>query len=563
MPTYERGPQGSGTARFARWMLTCAVRYWPEQSRHWGAALAAEIDESTNGFDAVRWSLGGMMFFARSVLSSVWTWLKLPAGSSLPGAASGPSLTPKRSRIFTAAVLAVTALLLALPEGRQAVQTVTASWLEFMPTNSDQRTLDKMAARAGKEKDAETLAFVALSSTRNSTPDAEQRAEKLVEQTVGLDPSFIWIYGAKNHGANLYPAQKEWMNRLQTSDPDNAVPILLEANAVADRKLSVIPHHANDSDFRTLGSDPQWMALMARAYAAPKYDSYFGKHIGLMQTVWNRNPNLPPEIPLMGLWSHAIPNLLQIRLYAEIQLNAAKKALAAGNTKQAEVLAQGVATFGARMTNSSATMIEELIGVAISRMADKEFAEIYTAEGKPEEARRATAHMDELEQATRHRFGRDDAGRAERARTFERQAVLVQGSAILSGLALVCGIVGIFALEVWRGKPAAQAGLWGRVMCFAADWAPVTLLVASGAFLVGFLPFQKVLADFRLSSFQPTDEMRLGEAMASLSTVPERVLGVDAAVTFWSAVTYTLSAIVVGMVAWGVYRSRRVQTKPA
>lgn len=560
MPTYESGPQGSGTARFARWMLTCAVRYWPEGSRHWGAALAAEIDETTNGFDAMRWSLGGIMFFARSVLSSAWAWLKLPAGSSLPGAAGGPSLRPKRSRIFTAAVLAATALLLALPEGREAVRTVTASWLEFMPTNSDQPTLDKLAARAEKEKDAETLAFVALSWTRNSTPDAEQRAEKLVEQTVGLDPSFIWIYGAKNHGANLYPAQKEWVNRLQTSDPDNAVPILIEANALAEQKLNL---RYNDKDDEKLADDPQWMALMGRAFAAPKYDSYFGKHIRLMQAVWNRNPNLPPEIPLMGVWSHAIPNLYAMRLYGKIQLNAAHKALVAGETKQAEVLTQGVATFGARMTNSSVTMIEELIGVAISRMADKEFAEIYAAEGKPEEARRATAHMDELEQASRHRFGRDDAGRAERARTFDRQAVLVQGSAILGGLALVCGIVGIFALEIWRGKPAAQAGLWRQVLCFAADWAPVTLLVASGAFLAGFLPFQKVLADFRVSSFQPTDEMRVGEAMFSLATVPERVLGVDAAVTFWSAVTYLLSAIVVGMVALGVYRSRRVQTKPA
>lgn len=561
MPAYENGPQSSGTARFARWVLTTAVRYWPEESRHWGVALAAEIDETTSGFDAMRWSLGGVMFFARSVLSSAWTWLKLPAGTSLPGAAGasgGPS--PKRPRIFTVAVLACAAVLLLLPEGREAVRTVTASWLEFVPTNSDQRTLDKLAARAEKEKDAETLAFVALSGTQNPTREMKQHPEKLVEETVTLDPSLIWIYGAKNHAANFYPVQKEWVKRLQASDPDNAVPILIEANALAERKGKL---RYNDKDDEKLADDPQWMALMGRAFAAPKYDSYFGKHIRLMQAVWNRNPNLPPEVPLMGLWSHAIPNLYAMRLYGRIELNAAQKALAAGDTKQSEALTQGVATFGTRMINSSSTMIEEWIGVAISRMADKQFAEIYTAEGKPEEARSATAHGDELEQATRHRFGRDDAGRAARARTFERQAAIVQGSVILGGLALLCAVVGIFGLEVWRDRPAAQPRLWRRVLCFAADWAPVALLVASGAFLVGFLPFQKVLADLRVSNFQPTDEMRIGEAMFSLATVPERVLGMDAAVTFWSAVTYTLSAIVVGMVAWGVYRARRVQTKPA
>lgn len=567
MPAYEGGPQISATVRFARWVLACAVRFWPEESRAWGAALAAEIDEATNGFDAMRWSLGGMMFFARSVISSAWTWLKSPAGSSLPsssaGGTSGPSLKPRRSRIFTVAVLAVAAALLLLPEGRVALQTVTASWLEFMPTHSERRTLDKLAARAEKDHDAETLAFVALSPTRDPSHEEQQRAERLVERTVALDPSFIWIYGAKNHSASYYPAQKEWVERLQAADPENAVPILLEASAVADQKLNASPGHPNDSDFQSLGDDPQWMALMGRAYATPKYDSYLAKHIRLMQTVWNRNPNLPPHIFLMGLWSHAIPNLFLTRQYADIELNRAKQALAKGDTKQAEALTQGVATFGARMTASSSTMIEELIGVAISRMAYKEFAEIYMAEGKPEEARRATAHMDELEQLARHRAGRDDAGRAERARTFERQAVLVQGSVILGGLALMCAVVGIFALEVWRGKPAAQIGLWRRVMCFAVDWAPVTLLAASGAFLVSFLPFQKVLADFRVSSFQASDELRLSDAMWSLVGVPEHVLGMDAAVMFWSAVTYTLSAIVVCMVAWGVYRARRAQAKPA
>lgn len=561
MPACEGGPQLSGLARFARAMLACALRYWPEDSRAWGAALAAEVDEATNGFDAMRWSLGGIMFFARSVLSSTWTWLKLPAGSSLPGAGAadgGGPLMAKRSRIFTAAVLVVAAVLLLLPEGREAIRTVAASWSEYEMTRADQRALDKLSARAEKDRDAETLAFVALSRTQSSTRDGEQRAERLVEQTVALDPSFIWIYGAKNHAANFYPAQKEWVARLQASDPDNAVPILLEADALAEQSGNL---QYNQKDDQRLADNPRWMALMQRAFAAAKYDSYLGKHIRLMQAVWNRNPNLPPDIILMGLWSHAIPNLYQIRLYGRIQLNAAKKALAAGDTKRAEALAQGVATFGTRMISSSGTMIEELIGVSISHMADKEFAEIYTAEGKPEEARRATAHRDELEQATRHRFGRDEEGRAARARTFDRQAVVLQGSVIVGGLALLCAVVGIFSLEVWRGKPAAQPGLWRRALCFAVDWAPATLLVATGAFLVCFLPFQKVLADFRVSGFQLTDERRISDAMWSLVSVPERVLGMDSAVTFWSAVTYTLSAIVVCLVARGVYRARRVASR--
>ncbi len=554
--------ESSVTARMARWALWCAVRYWPEENRAWGLALAAEIDETRSAFETVRWSFGGIMFFTRSVLSSAWKWMKLPAGSSLPGQL-GPEqrgLLPKRSRMFTAALLACAAVLLFLPEGRVAVQTVTASWLAFMPTNSDQRTLDKLAARAEKAKDAETLAFVALSPTSEGGHEAEQRAEGLVERTVALDPSYLWIYGAKNHSANYYPAKKVWVERLQAADPDNAVPILIEGSAMAQRKLQ--PHY-DDKDFEMLADDPQWMALMARAYAAPKYDSYLAKHIRVMRDVWDRDPSLPPDIILMGLWSHGIPDLRLTRLYAKIELDQAKKTLAAGDPKQAETLAQGVAAFGARMMGSSGTAIEELIAVAISRMADKELLEIYTAEGRAEEARRATAHMDELEQFLRKRFRHDEPGRATQVQTFQRQAALVQGAVILGGLALLCAVVGILSLELWRGKPAAETGLRRRVVCFAADWAPVTLLVAIGAFLVCFLPFQKVLADFRVSSIEPTDEMRISDAMWSLVSVPEHVLGMDAAVTFWSAVTITLSAIVVCIVAWGFYRGRRTATKPA
>jgi hypothetical protein len=62
-------PTNSTAARLARWLLDCALRHWPEETRPWGLALAAEIDETTSAFETVRWSLGGMMFFARAVLS--------------------------------------------------------------------------------------------------------------------------------------------------------------------------------------------------------------------------------------------------------------------------------------------------------------------------------------------------------------------------------------------------------------------------------------------------------------------------------------------------------------
>jgi hypothetical protein len=48
------GQANSVTARFARWVLGCAVQHWPEENRAWGLALAAEIDETASAFETVR-----------------------------------------------------------------------------------------------------------------------------------------------------------------------------------------------------------------------------------------------------------------------------------------------------------------------------------------------------------------------------------------------------------------------------------------------------------------------------------------------------------------------------
>src|SRR5216684_6007412 len=41
----------STAARLARLLLGCAVRHWPEATRPWGLALAAEIDETASAFE--------------------------------------------------------------------------------------------------------------------------------------------------------------------------------------------------------------------------------------------------------------------------------------------------------------------------------------------------------------------------------------------------------------------------------------------------------------------------------------------------------------------------------
>jgi hypothetical protein len=554
----------SMTARFARWALGCAVRHWPEENRAWGLALAAEIDETASASETVRWSCGGIMLFSRSVLSSAWKWMRRPAGSSLSGGAVGPdgsSLLPKRSRVFTAAVLAAAAVLLSLPEGREAIRTVRSSWQDFRGSDSEQRMLDEIAVRAEKEKDARTLTFVAL-----STSDRARGAE-LAERAVGLDPQFMWVFAARNRRPDNDPPGAEWLARLQAADPGNAVPQLLVADAQVQARIETDLEHGVKIDEvrQSLERDSKWLALMDGAYAAPRYDSYFERHFQLARTVWNREKSLPPTTVLYGIWQHGFPNMLTFRLYCDIKTKQSQTAQAAGDTKRAESMLAGLDMFGMRMAeaNASDSDLEKLIGLGIARNANKAMAKLYQESGKPEDARRAAMRLDQIDERAREMRRAFNPSRSARARAFRKEAVLVQGFGTLVVIAGFAALSTILLLELWPGRIQRAKPFWRRATCWVADFAPASLLIACGAFLVSFLPFQSVFEEYRSSSLQLGDEQVLTDAMWSLVTIPEYFVGVDASVELWSFVTIVLSALLLFVLVRGFYRTKRTVTNPA
>jgi len=549
------------SARFARWLLEWAVRHWPEETRPWGLALAAEIDETASAFETVRWSLGGIMLFARSVLSGAWAWMKLPAGGSLPAASGpqGPSLLPKRSRVFTVVILATAALLLFLPVGREAIRTVRASWQGFQESPSDQRTLEELAARAEKEKDAGTLAFVALSTTD------PKRAAALTERAISLDPKLIWVYGARNHRPDFDPPREEWLTRLKAVDPGNAVPDLLMASALADPRVDMLYAHGTpkDADFEVL-ADSQWKLLMERAYGAPRYDSYFLKHYQLTRTVWNRERNLPPTFIFSGLWSHAIPDLRNLMSFAKFKMYQARKARAAGDLQRAESLIGEVDVFALRMADGSGTKIEKLIALAISESANKRLADLFATSARQQDARRVALRLDEIERSIKGMRPRGDpGGRSGGQLAFRREAMLLQGFGILAVLAGLAALASVLLLEMWPGRMRNAQTRWRSALCWMADCAPATLLVAIGAFLMSFLPFQHAFAEYRASSYMLLNDERLMGAMWGLMEIPEYVMGVHARVSIWAFATIALAALLVFVLVRSIYRTRRAASKPA
>jgi tetratricopeptide (TPR) repeat protein len=556
--------ENSVTARLARWALWCAVRHWPEENRAWGLALAAEVDETATAFETVRWSLGGIMLFTRSVLSSAWAWMKLPTGGSLSGGANepdGPSLLPKRSRVFTAVVLAAAAVLLILPEGREAIRTVRSSWEEHRQSNSDERTLDELGVRAEREKDASTLAFVALRSGDS------KRAEDLTERAIALDPQLIWVYGSRSRSwPNSEPPKAQWLARLQAADPDNAVPYLLEAYQAAgpDVGKRYYGHGApKDTDFDAVESNSKWMELMERAYESPRYDSYFQRHVQLTRRVWNRETNLSPMVVLSGLWYHGIPSLLNLRIFAEVKIHDAQKARAAGDLKRAESLLNQVNTFGVRMTDGSETRIEKLIGWAVSRKADKELAALYSSAGKTEDEHRAMARLNEIDERAKEMQYAHNPAHSATALDFRKMARLVQGFAILCIAGAFAAFVGILMVELWPNRIPKAHAIWRKAACRMADYGPAALLVGSIGFLISFLPFQHAFEEYRALSNGLPNQERLTDAMWGLLEIPEYMTGANASVSTWTIITIALIALLSFVLVRGLFRTRSTVAKPA
>ena len=531
-------PQQAMPFRLAHSSLQLALRFWPEETRDWGHALAAELHEIEKPFEALHWAIGGLMLFSRASVSHFLAWLKLPAGSVLspppflPG--TTPSILPKRSRLFTATVLVATVGVLFLPQSRVAVSTVRATWQGCELWNGDRRTLEKLAARAEKEKDARTLAFVALTFS-----DSDQGV-RLAEKAVSLDPNLTWIYASRFYRPQDVPQPVEWLSQLQASDPDNAFVNLATADAIAQpRYMALLQHHTPaPKEFESaLASDPRWVAQMETAFRAPHYNDYLRNHWALISYEWDRDPALSPAIIGYSLWSHRIPNVQNLKIFTSFEIHRAQRALADGRPDQAASILQEVSGFANRMSEQAETPFERLMAMELSRQATLEMGNLYSATGHPREASEASARLQEIENRKQTFLSQPYLVEAN---SLRREAILFQSSAILL---FVCGaIVALcYLLLETRPRPSPhRRAAWQRILCRTADYAPVSFLLLSFAFFLTFLPIAHLFARYRSANASIDTFQEISGTLWGLMAVPNSVQSVLDPPLFWWLVTTAL-----------------------
>src|ERR1700683_4739973 len=136
---------------------------------------------------------------------------------------------------------------------------------------------------------------------------------------------------------------------------------------------------------------------------------------------------------------------------------------------------------------------------------------------------------------------------------FRREAIWVQVFGALAAITGIAAFAAILFLELWPRK--IRNPILRRAACWTADHAPAMLLAASGAFLLSFLPFQRAFAEYRASNDVLTGHERLMEALSGLGQIPSYMLSSYGHVTVWSVVTIALTALLIFVVARGIYRT--------
>jgi hypothetical protein len=545
--------------RLAHSSLQLALRLWPEETRDWGHALAAELHEIEKPLEALRWALGGLMLFSRASASHFLAWLKRPAGSRLSAASlpigTNPPILPKRSRLFTTAILLATAAVLFLPQSREAISTVRASWNGYRAYSSDVRALRNLAARAEKERDARTLAFVAL-----VTPEAD-RAMTLADHAVAINPSLTWIYAGSTGHPEFTPQSKERLARLLAADPDNAFPDLLAARTISEplfRQL-IFRHSPTEKEFEAaLAANPEWLAHMDRAFRAPRYDSYFNRHWQLTREVWNRDPDLSASVIFISLWTRKLPDMASIGSYGTLLVHNAQEAAAAGRLDEAQSLLVRVGEFGRRMSDQGEFDFERMAGLSVSHQALAEMRNLYQTRGMDRQSQEAAWHLRDIDdqiERINHSFQRASPWQM---RAFDRRAFLVQLSAALAMLFAVAAAFSLIILELPLAKPGQQRIWLRRTITAAADWAPAALLIGCVALLWLFQPYAQILRSARSLTSAP--EAWHSMHFAGLFTLSS-TLGVlerpFTPVRFWQA--FILALVVLGffVLVRGFLRYRR------
>jgi len=257
--------------------------------------------------------------------------------------------------------------------------------------------------------------------------------------------------------------------------------------------------------FQALEKRTEWVGAMERAYAAPRYDTYTQKRFELERQVLREQGWASPSTMLLFVFTYPIPNLLNIREYADLRAGTGARAEQAGRTEEALGHYRTVATFGRRMRLSGKSLIEELIGIAVERIGTEPLLAALQKANRREEAAQAVLTQEELKRAHNRARGEDPLA-VSSMYYWSSLLVILSGLSVLVFGALTVVCVGYVNLKQWIRRE--KRGRIYRLMTVAENYLPVLLFLSCAGLYLVYMPyatnFQHYLtASGEISNFEP------------------------------------------------------------
>jgi hypothetical protein len=376
-----------------------------------------------------------------------------------------------------------------VPDFRQGLQgqflTLNSSddlkWLQRAGTIPAGKLADS-ARVAEQNRDARTLAFVALHAP------TVQDGVRWADEAVAIDPSLTWVYvslilpalDAKQNPPDVH----SMIARLEKWDPDNGVPYLFDG-IVIERPKNIA--FTMPGVLNSVANETEWCQAMQKAYAAPRYDSYMARRFELERTWLRQNYLDKPAIVLLSTASYTIPNLLQIRVYANVLVDKyGKEAEDAGHLPQALGYYWTAEHFGERMRLNGFSLIEKLIAVAVQKIADKRLIPALRKAGQADTAAAMEIGEQQVNQLSATLSGKDPLAQSA---NYNWAALIVE---FFAALVTVFGALTLVCLIYVNAKRWVRPEIKGRIFQFltgAENYMPVLLFLACAGLYLSYYPY--------------------------------------------------------------------------
>lgn len=465
----------------------------------------------------------------------------------------------RRTRFMSVLFLVLSGSFFAMPQFRQAIETP----LLLRRINSGDFSVVRLAevqqwkADAEARHDARMLAFVALYT------DDVHEATRLADLAVARDPAYGWIYyEIFGHGSNrMLPEAAALAKKIQAFDPDNAAGYLIEAEHLRESNPAFKTWLTNQKPaMEQRYNQTEWRTAMEKAYAAKKYDSYAIARFDLERHILHERHLDSPIRVALNLASYPIPNLLNIREYANLRVNyQGKNAADAGNAKEALDHYWTVARFGERMQLGSNLLIEQLIANAVQEIAYKPLIEELNKTGETQAAASLQYSSDFLRRRADFYRGKDILTQSA---TYTWNAILVN---VFLGLTLVFAALTLLSISYvnlkrwWRAHK--KGTLYGGIT-IAENYFPILLFIFSTGLYISYYPYARNFQHYMTAAGEMHDLESVFYNTISLPVVMPRFLQLSVGNPFVPYIWYALGAIAIVVAAQFLVPERKPADAP-